>query len=74
MGQLVDELKPQYKSKMNFVVVFVDNASEEPVASKYNVQYVPMTFLFDNKGSEAKNWTGQVAKDALVAEIQALVK
>lgn len=74
MGQLVDELKPQFQSKMNFLVVFVDEAKEESVAAKYNVQYVPMTFLYDSQGNEQKNYTGAVVKDALVAQIQALVK
>jgi thioredoxin-like negative regulator of GroEL len=74
MGQLVDEVKPQYQSKMNFVVVNVDNASEQAVAQKYNVQYVPLTVMFDSKGTQAKTYTGVVAKDALIAEIQALVK
>jgi thioredoxin-like negative regulator of GroEL len=74
MGQLVDEIKPQFEAKMNFVVVFVDNSKEQPVADKYNVQFVPMTFLFNNKGAEAKNYNGAVPKDELVAQIQTLVK
>jgi hypothetical protein len=74
MGQLVDEIKPQFEPKVNFVVVFVDNSSEQQVADKYNVQFVPMTLLFDKKGGEAKNYSGAVAKADLVAQLQALEK
>lgn len=74
MGQLVDEIKPSYKDKVNFLVIFVDQEKEQPVADRYNVQYVPMTFLFDKSGKATENFTGAVAKDAVTSKLDNLVK
>jgi len=74
MGQLVDELKPRFEQKVNFVIVFVDKAEEQPVAEKYNVQYVPATFLFDKGGDETNNYTGVVDKGVLTSKLEDLAK
>lgn len=74
MGQLVDELKPQFEKKINFLVIFADKQQEQPVAEKYKVKYVPLTILFDKNGVEQKNYTGQVVKDTLVQKLKDLAK
>lgn len=74
MGQLVDEIKPQYDSKMNFLVVYVDDEKEQPVADSYNLQYVPTTYLYNAKGKETNNHAGVVSKDTLIKELDDLVK
>lgn len=74
MGQLVDEIKPTYDSKINFLVVFVDDQKEQPVAAKYKVQFVPMTMLFDKKGAETESLSGAVDKAVLTSKLDALAK
>lgn len=74
MGQLVDEIKPNYDSKVNFLVVFVDEEKEQPVASEFNVQYVPMTIIFDKNGNEKETFINLVAKDKLTGVLDDLVK
>lgn len=74
MGQLVDELKPQFDSKINFIVVFVDEEKEQPVADKYNVQAVPLTILFNKDGTEKENFTGVIDKGTLTSKLDELAK
>jgi thioredoxin-like negative regulator of GroEL len=74
MGQLVDEIKPQYESKMNIIVVNLDKAEEEPVGVRFNVQYVPTLYLYDEDGREQNNLAGEVKKDVLTKELDKLVK
>jgi thioredoxin-related protein len=74
MGQLVEELKPKYDSKINFRIVFVDEQKEQPVAKKYNVQFVPMTMLFDKNGNETESLSGVVDKAILTSKLDALAK
>ena len=74
MGQLVDELKPKYDSKMNFIVVFVDDEKELPVTEKYNIQFVPKTILFSKDGAEEESFDGVLDKGALIEKLDALVK
>jgi thioredoxin-like negative regulator of GroEL len=74
MGQLVDEIKPSYKNKVNFVVVFVDEQKEQPVADRFNVQFVPMTFLFDKDGKASDNFSGAVPKATITSKLDELAK
>ncbi len=74
MGQLVDELKPQYDSRINFVVVFVDDDKEQPVAEKYNVQFVPKTILFNKSGESVDSLDGVVDKATLAKRLEDLAK
>ncbi len=74
MGQLVDELKPQYDSKINFVVVFVDEEKELPVAEKFNVRFVPVTKLFDKNGNTVDSLDGVVDKTTLANKLEDLAK
>lgn len=74
MGQLVDEIKPQYDKKINFLVVFVDEQKEQPVAEKYNVQFVPITLLFNKDGAEQESLSGYVDKGVLTTKLDALAK
>lgn len=74
MGQLVDEIKPQYDSKVNFLVIYVDEDKEEPVASEFNVQYVPMTVIFDKNGRQQESLTGAVPKTTVTKVLDDLVK
>ncbi len=74
MGQLVDELKPQYDGRINFTVVFVDEEKEQPVAEKFNVQFVPMTILFDKNGNAVDSLEGVVDKSILTKKLEDLAK
>lgn len=74
MGQLVDEVKTQYDSKINFLVVFVDEEKELPVSEKYNVQFVPVTILFDKNGQEKDTFNGVVDKAVLEQKLTELAK
>ncbi|MFA5866971.1 MAG: thioredoxin domain-containing protein [Actinomycetota bacterium] len=74
MGQLVDELKPRYDGKINFMAVFVDEEKELPVAEKFNVQFVPMTILFDKNGNAVDSLEGVVDKTVLSKKLEELAK
>jgi thioredoxin-like negative regulator of GroEL len=74
MGQLVDELKPQFEKKINFMIVFIDEAKEQPVAEKYKVQYTPTTVLFDKNGRETENFNGVIDKGQLTQKLTDLAK
>ncbi len=74
MGQLVDEIKPQYDSKINFLVVFIDEGKEQPVAEKYNVQFVPKTILFNKSGASVESFDGVVDKTVLAKKLEDLAK
>ena len=74
MGQLVDEVKPQFDDRINFIVVFIEKPEEQPVAEKYNVQYTPTTVLFDKDGKQVESFTGVVDKGVLTQKLQDLAK
>jgi thioredoxin-like negative regulator of GroEL len=74
MGQLVDELKPQFEKKINFMIVYIDEAKEVPVAEKYNVQFSPTTVLFNKDGQETENFNGVIDKGQLTQKLTDLAK
>jgi thioredoxin-like negative regulator of GroEL len=74
MGQLVDEITPQYKDKVNLVVVFIDDPKEQDVVDRFNVQSNPTTILFAKDGQESELLVGMVDKAALTAKLDELAK
>lgn len=72
MGQLVDEIKPQFDTKMNFIVIFINKPEEEPIGEEYNAQYVPTTILFDENGDKVESYTGVVDKGVLTQKLKDL--
>lgn len=74
MGQLVDELKSRFGSKINFLVVFIDDEKEQPVVDRYNPQFTPTTLVFDKDGREKNTYSGVVNEDTLVALLEEMAK
>lgn len=72
MDQLVDEIKPQFDDRINFIVVHIEKAEEKPVARKYNVQNLMTTVLFDKNGKERERFSGVVDKGVLTQKLESL--
>lgn len=71
MGQLVDEVKSQFKG-INFIVVHTEDEAELPIVEDYDIQIVPTTFLFDKNGTERERFSGVVDKGVLTQKLKDL--
>lgn len=70
VGPVVDELAEEYKDKMKFGKLNVDEASE--TSGKYDVMSIPTLIIFKN-GEIVKQMLGAHSKDSFKKEIDSVL-
>jgi thioredoxin 1 len=70
MGPVFEELAPDYKGKVKFVKINVEE--NEELAAKFGITGIPAIVLA-NKGKEVDRFTGFAPKDMLKAKIDFMI-
>jgi thiol-disulfide isomerase/thioredoxin len=72
MDEIIEEIKPKFEDKVDFISVVVDDPKEKPLIEKYEIQLIPTTFIFNRKG-EAQKQVGVIPKEQLTETLEKLV-
>lgn len=69
MNPIVDEVKKEYRSKVNFEYVSMDDKSGEERAAEYGVLGYPNLLILDSSGEQFSLLKGVVAKESIAATL-----
>jgi len=72
MGPIIEEMAEEaaYKNKVKFAKVNVD--AHQELASQYNIFSIP-TFIIFKEGKPANQFSGAMAKEGLIEEIEKVI-
>lgn len=73
MKPIVEELKSEYKGRVDIVYIDVDSPSHKELLQKHPIKGIPLLVVIDKSGNEVINQLGEVSKDQLVAELSKVV-
>jgi thioredoxin 1 len=72
MEALLREIDPEFKGRVPFVKVLVDDPQEQSLVEEYQIELIPTTFLLDRHGKQVQKRVGVWPKEELVAELKRL--
>ena len=67
-------LEPEFKGKVAFVNIDVNDPAEQALCSQYQIQYIPTTYFLNSKGEPTFNYVGVIQQDEMKAKIKALAE
>lgn len=73
MAPEIKDLEQQYKGKINFVMLNVDNTKWLPELMKYRVDGIPHFVFLNPKGEDIGQTIGEVPRNILAANLEALI-
>jgi thiol-disulfide isomerase/thioredoxin len=74
MKKIYDRLEPEYKGKVKFIAIDVDDRENAGLAKEYGVTYIPVTFIIDSNGELSYQEIGLMPEDDIRAELDKVVK
>ena len=74
MKKVYDRLEPEYKGKVKFIAIDVDDRKNAGPAKEYGVTYIPATFIIDSNGELSYQEIGLMPEEDLRAELDKVVK
>ncbi len=73
MNPIVDEVKKEYRSKVNFEYVSMDNKAGEERAAEYGVLGYPNLLILDSNGEQYSLLKGVVVKETIAGTLDNLL-
>ena len=74
MQKVFDQLEPDYKGKMRFIAIDVNDRTNVDILKSFKIQYVPTTFIIDGTGNISYQNVGVIPTDDLKKELSKVVK
>ena len=74
MKKIYDRLEPEYKGKVKFIAIDVDDRENAGLTKEYGVTYIPATFIIDSNGEISYQEIGLMPEEDLRAELDKVVK
>ncbi len=74
MQKLFDQLEPDYKGKVRFIAIDVNDRDNIDVIKTWQIRYIPTTFILDSKGQISYQNLGVIPVEDLKAELNKVVK
>jgi len=74
MAPLLNGLEGQYKDRIQFVYLDIDNPATQPFKSDLHFRIEPEYYLLDGQGKVLKQWSGYVSREELQAVFDAVLK
>jgi len=74
MQKVFAQLEPDYKGKMRFISIDVNDRTNIELVKSFKIQYIPTTFIIDGSGNISYQNVGIISTDDLVKELNKVVK
>ena len=74
MAPLLNGLEDQYKDRISFVYLDIDNPATQPFKNDLHFRIEPEYFLLDGQGKVVKQWSGYVSRGELQTAFDAVLK
>jgi thioredoxin 1 len=72
MAPILEELKTEYKGKV--AVIFIDVWQNEDEGNRFGVRAIPTQIFYNKKGKEIFRHTGFMEKQAIVNQLEKMLK
>ena len=73
MAPVVHGLEQQWRDRINYVYLDVDDSDTTSFKRDYGYRYQPHFLLMDDQGQIVEQWVGPVAEGTFVSAFEALV-
>jgi thiol-disulfide isomerase/thioredoxin len=74
MAPLLNGLDDQYKDRIHFVYLDIDNPATQPFKKDLHFRIEPEYYLLDGQGKVLKQWSGYVSREELQVVFDAVLK
>ncbi len=74
MKKVYDRLEPEYKGKVKFIAIDVDDRENAGLTKEYGITYIPAIFIIDSNGELSYQEIGLMPEEDLRAELDKVVK
>jgi len=74
MQKVFDQLEPNYKGKIRFIAIDVNDRSNMGVLRTWKIQYIPTSFIIDSTGKVSYQNVGVIPVEDLKKELNKVVK
>lgn len=74
MKKVFDQLQPDYKGKVRFISIDVDDAENRELVEEWRIQYIPATFILNTQGKLSYENVGFFPVEDLKKELDRVVK
>lgn len=74
MKKIYDHIEPEYKGKVRFIAIDVNDKGNAQLVKDYGITYIPATFIIDSKGKLSYQEVGLIEEENLRAELDKVVK
>ncbi len=73
MKPIVHGLENEYRERIEFVYLNIDDPDTTAAKEKYGYRVQPHFFLVDDNGEVVEEWLGQVGRDAFVTAFETVL-
>ena len=74
MQEVFDQLEPEYKDKVRFIAIDVNDQANIEILRAWQIQYIPTTFIVDSTGEITYQNVGVIPTEDLKKELDKVVK
>jgi len=74
MQKVFDQLEPDYKGKVRFIAIDVNDRNNMVILRSWKIQYIPTTFIVDSSGKVSYQNVGVIQTEDLKKELNKVVK
>jgi|GEM_PF-846809 len=74
MQKLFDQLEPEFKGKIRFIAIDVNEKNNQDIIKTWKIRYIPTTFILDGKGQISYQNVGVIPVENLKAELNKVVE
>lgn len=74
MQRLFNQLESDYKGKVRFISIDVDDRNNTELVQEWKIQYIPATFIIDGSGKLSYQNVGIIPVEDLQKELNKVVK
>lgn len=72
MEQVFQTLEPEFKGKVAFINIDVNDSAEQSLCIQYGIQYIPTTYFLNASGAATFNYVGVIQEAEMRAKLKAL--
>ena len=74
MEQVFHTLESEFKGKIAFINIDVNNPDEQQLCSRYKIQYIPTTYFMNSKGETVYNYVGVIPTEEMRTKLNDLLE